>query len=120
MSKSGDVVGNFMLSYSVTSLNNLVDVLNSNPSICWRGKMYPSSFISHWSLHRLMIEVKYGNFWYAVKIQNNESKSTSVKRKKCDWCDKYKVEYKLTNLGKGTTDKEYRICDECNYEHDVY
>lgn len=120
MSKSGDVVGNFKLLFKVDTLNYLVEVLDCCPSIFWRGRMYPSSFISHWSLHRLMIEVKYGNFWYAVKIQNDLSKSTSVKRKKCDWCDKYKVEYKLTNLGKGTTDKEYKICDECNYEYDVY
>ena len=115
--KKGDVIGNNQLELKIESINQLIVELNSRGSIFWRHKLYPTDFIINWSVRRLQIEIKYGNFWITNKI---ESKKIFTPRKKCDWCNKRKVYWKIHYIGKMENDnKEYRICTDCNFNYDV-
>lgn len=113
----GEIINNNLLVIKIEGISQLNIVLNSSESIFWRHKLYPTKFIMNWSLKRLQIEIKYGNFWLTKRI---ESKKCYTPRKKCDWCNKRKVYWKLYYIGKMENGKkEYRICTECNYENNV-
>lgn len=116
--KKDEIIGNFQLIDKIEDINQLIIELESRDSICWRDKMYATSFISHWSYARLKIELKNGNFWNTRRV---ESKKKSYFTKKCNWCDKRKSEHKLHYLGViNPEDKtKWRICDECNFKYDV-
>jgi hypothetical protein len=51
-------------------------------------------------------------------LQTAVSDSASIKRKKCDYCEKRKNKDDMYFLLK-EKNKQYWICSECNYEHDV-
>lgn len=54
---------NFVLDKNITSLDELMNVLNTSPSLFVRHRPYPSAFIRSWQIHMIKNWLDLGDFW---------------------------------------------------------
>jgi hypothetical protein len=69
--KKGHIIssGNFKLTKKITSLDKLMEILDSKPSIFLRHRMYPTAFVRSMQLHSIHISIKRGLLWDTDKIK---------------------------------------------------
>ncbi len=60
--------GNFVLVERIESLDRFYEVLQNNPSIFARHRMYPSAFFLSWQIKECKSWLDQGYFWKTLKI----------------------------------------------------
>lgn len=61
-------LGSFKLTVPVTSLDRLMELLNTKISIFIRSKMWPSTWVANQQLRQINILIKQGLIWESVKV----------------------------------------------------
>jgi hypothetical protein len=62
--------GNFRLTKKVTDFNRFIELLDTEPSIFMRHRMYPTSFVIGWPIRLCRIWIKCGMIWETEKVSN--------------------------------------------------